>query len=349
MSNLIELNEKNLDNLASSLKEDVIHGLSKGSFGFIISAPDMGKGFFCLSVGYEVSTGVGLFGIGIGKPLKVLYWPIEDGVNRVAQRIKSHLSEMPVEMRLAINKNMSIWAGDDPICCNDATQNTTIGNMSSKAREELISASKDFDLLIIDTIREAVGNCHEVKDDYRVKVTLQEIAKKADVAILATHHLTKEGARGNEKISSVSGSGFSETMANSRYQLYLNKKSVGRSKVEFLYLSHIKNNYVAPEQKITEMKLDWSKANLLTSKDFDIKYGLGNAIPDLDQYDEFFGVPRAIEEQEAKVLLIDEAKLSEYSKQKAKEALKDSKVIDEDTLSEYAVFLNKKKNEHDQK
>jgi RecA-family ATPase len=334
MSNLISLDEVSLNSLVSTVEEDVIHGLSKKRFGFLVSAPDMGKGYFCLSLSYELASGGSILGIGDGKEIKVLYWPIEDKANKLAERIKGHLQHMPLSKVSKIRANMKIWAGDDSICCSDMTKSSSAELLSKKAREDLIEASMDYDLLIIDTLREAVGNCDEVKDDYRIKVTLQEIAKKADIAILATHHLTKEGVRGNEKVSNVSGSGLSETMANSRYQLFLGKKTIGRNKAESLYFSHLKHNYVPHDEKISERLLSWSKGNLLISEYADLD--------GIDDLDESLDIPVFIEDKEPRTLSIDESVLSQASKDKANKAKKDSRVIDDKTLDEYEAFLASK-------
>ena len=135
--------------------------------------------------------------------------------------------------------------------------------------DELIEHAKNFDLLVIDTMRESMGCLDEVEDDVIAKLLLQRIAKEANCALLLTHHLTKASSRGEEEITSVSGSGYSQTLANSRLQFALHKDKKGKT----LKLSHIKGNNLELEDRLDGMPLTWSKGGVLTraSYTFDSK------------------------------------------------------------------------------
>lgn len=233
----------------------VLRGLPKSKFGFIIAAPNAGKSYSCLSIGYEVATGASLFGLSQHTmPQKVLYWPCEDGVSETLTRIQTHFSSFSPEIQSVLEQNFELYDSDEPIC--------DPSGVSANSLQALINQAQEFDLVIIDTIREASGACDEVKDDRLIKQALQTLAKEANVAVLCTHHLTKEAARGNEKITNVSASGLSETLANSRYQLFLNKVNKDGQASARYTISHIKDNFVPKPFKILDMPVCWSDCDL---------------------------------------------------------------------------------------
>jgi RecA-family ATPase len=261
VSELISITEDSLKEFSSRTEEEVLLGLSKGKVGYIISVPDSGKGYLCLSIAYELATTIPIIGLSTGlTPKKVLYWPIEDGLGEVAKRITKHLSIIDPSVIDLIKNNLSLWKSDEAISCSKRLISSAVDSEVTNNRNVLIEAAKDFDLVIIDTLREAAGTADEIEDDLQVKIALNEIAKKADVAILATHHLTKAAARGNEKVTSVSGSGFSKTLANSRMQLHLIKEDV-KGKTRTL-LTHIKANNIPQDNRFSEQLVDWSYNNL---------------------------------------------------------------------------------------
>lgn len=239
----------------------VMKGLSKQRIGFIVSGPDVGKGYLCLSIAYELGSDLKLLNLKANdRYIKTLYWPVEDGVSEVATRMLGHLESFPEHIAKQISENVSLWDSSDPLC---ALRNGSEIPGSDEHRNSLIEACKSFDLLIVDTIREAAGNANEVDDDNLVKNILKEIATKADVAILLVHHLTKAVIKGQEKVSNVSGSGFSRTQANSRMHLYLEKIDEKRGSGSNLRLSHIKANYIKKEDRLNNLPLQWTENNLL--------------------------------------------------------------------------------------
>jgi len=259
MNNVISLDSRSLSKLVTVKKNnDVLNGLGRGKIGFLISAPEMGKGYCCLSIAYEIASGLPLLNLAASTaPLKVLYWPIEDGVHTVAKRITQHLKGMDAKTQTKIQQNMFLFSQTKPL---------TSVNSEDNCLQELAILSKDYDLLIIDTLREAIGELDEVDDDIRVKLALQNIAMSADIAVLAVHHVTKAVIRGEHAMNNASGSGFSRTLANARLQLCLQREVDKTSKVSTLTLSHLKANDLPVEDKIKDMPLMFTSHNVLAAK-----------------------------------------------------------------------------------
>ncbi len=322
----------------SSETQYILKGLSKKRIGFIVSGPDVGKGFLCLSIAYELATDLPLLNLKGGKgTFKTLYWPIEDGVEEIAKRMLCHMEFFPESIKEQISSNVSLWDSSTPLC---QLRNGNEVPGSEAARNELIAACKDYDLLIIDTIREAAGNADEIEDDQFIKNIIQEIAVQGDVAVLLVHHLTKAVIRGTEKITNVSGSGFSRTQANSRMHLYLEKIEQKQSSEPLLRLSHIKANYIPKSERLQQLPLKWTESSLLCAKTvnevFNDSYGLvaPKKIEEIDKSLDLTSVlatKREIIEEEPKEITIGLQSLSSFSSQKrAQQAKEDQLVSDED-------------------
>ncbi len=322
----------------SSETQYILKGLSKKRIGFIVSGPDVGKGFLCLSIAYELATDLPLLNLKGGKgTFKTLYWPIEDGVEEIAKRMLCHMAFFPDFVKEQISSNVSLWDSSTPLC---QLRNGSEVPGSEAARNELISACQDYDLLIIDTIREAAGNADEIEDDNLIKSIIQEIAVKGDVAVLLVHHLTKAVIRGTEKISNVSGSGFSRTQANSRMHLYLEKIEPKQSNEPLLKLSHIKANYIPKTERLHQSPLKWTGASLLCAQTFYENFNnfyvpvSPKIVAEIDKALDLTSVlatKREIIEEEPKEISIGLQPLSSFSSEKrAQQAKQDQLVSDED-------------------
>jgi len=258
MTNIVDIDLSKKEQRKKNKQPEVLHGLPKGKFGFLISTPDTGKSYTCLSIAYEISTGISLLGLSTeSTPRKVLYWPIEDGEPETMDRVVQHLSNFNNSSVELIQQNLKLYSMEDFICHPmDVSSYLQTSNLDT-----LISEGRGFDLIIIDTIREASGACDEVKDDRIIKMSLQRLAKETNAAVLVTHHLTKEASRGNETITSVSGSGLSETLANSRYQLLVQRNSKKIKDTDYS-MSHIKKNYVPKSKILQQQPLHWTEYSL---------------------------------------------------------------------------------------
>lgn len=342
MSNIISVTSGSINKLASEQLNEVLPGLSKKSYGFVIGNPGAGKGYFFLSLAYELTTNIKLLGLSKqSTPIKVLYWPVEDGVNIVAKRIKKHINEIGDETAQLIESNFSLYNSLDPICSR--RRETTFAHIIDSNREKLIAAALDYDLLIIDTIREASGSCHEVEDDLSIKMALQEVARNADVAILISHHPTKDLMRKKEVLTTVSGSGLSVTQANSRYSIFIDV--VESKKEKNTQISHLKHNNVDQEDVLLHKEVNWDSSSLMYIDNDMLKVFKSNTnSKQFNYYDEDKPelvypievveelIPKSIDLDD--VLSTDESVITQEK----------SSAVDQNTLDEYSRFLAQEKN-----
>jgi RecA-family ATPase len=242
--------EKTVDNFT-------LKGLSKGKIGFILSPPDIGKSYLSLSIAYSLASEKPLLPVvESNRSFKTLYWPAEDGVELALQRVDGHTQVLGDEFLLMVEEMVGLFKADGAL-----TERSGVNLVASQPMiDSLINAAKDFDVLIIDTLREAFGPADEVEDDYLIKTILQTVAKEADVSILAVHHPNKNVARGIEKLSSVSGSGLSRTIANARLLLYLEPGKPDKDKGPTL--KYLKANLLRGEER-QDIPLEWTSCSLL--------------------------------------------------------------------------------------
>lgn len=341
MSNIISVTSGSIDKLASEEVNEVLPGLSKKSYGFVIGNPGAGKGYFFLSLAYELATNIKLLGLSKqSSPIKVLYWPIEDGVSIVAKRIKKHFNEIGNEAAQLIESNFSLYNSLDPICSRRNESNFTHAIDSN--RKELILAALDYDLLIIDTIREASGSCHEVEDDLSIKFALQEVARDADVAILVSHHPTKDIMRKKELLTTVSGSGLSATQANSRYSIFID--SVITKNEKSTQVSHLKHNNVEQVDVLSHQKVNWDSNSLMFINDemlnvFKMNAGIEMINNSSNKKAKSITPTEPIEELIPKSLDLDDV----LSSEECVITKEEMSAVDKKTLDEYSMFLTKEK------
>lgn len=266
---VIALSEQEItSNLASNQKEQILKGLFRGSIGFLIAPPDSGKSYLALSIAYEVALPeYPLIGVSHNnnKALKTLIWPIEDSLPGTLPRIQTHLSRFSLSVKERLKENVGIYCHADPICCSGGAKHTKEWQEASKSLDKLIKTAKSYDLIIIDTLRDAVGSANVVEDDYYIRIALERLAHEADAAVLVVHHPTKEVSRGKEIINSVSGSGLSSTLSKSKLHFYLDQvidKKDGT--IQETRLRHIKANYIPYDQQWKRpIQLHWSEGSLL--------------------------------------------------------------------------------------
>ena len=317
MSKIVELNDSLFE---SSFQErsinEVLLGLNKQEIGFLVASMETGKGYLCLSIAYELTTTYPFVEVTRNNgPKKVLYWCVEDGISVVAERVRNHFEVMENAMSSVIQSGLQLFEGE-PICCSGDASNTDVLAAADNLMK-LTEAAKEYDIVIIDTIREAVGTADEVKDDLTIKLALQTLAKNADVAVLVCHHLKKAPQAGLEKVTSVSASGFSRTLANSRIQLFMDKDA----KQNKTTLSHIKANNLQLNNRLSGKVLKWTDSSLLISKDFELtrsEYRVSSPEEAELVTPKRAYVPKVIADEEPTVVNIDEAELSEAATKKAK-------------------------------
>lgn len=262
-------------------REQILCGLYKGGIGFLIAPPDSGKSYLCLSIAYELALPSYPNIIGLRsqkqKPVKTLLWSVEDGMIGTLPRIKAHLEVFSNDVKELLEHNISLYDIYDPICCSSSVVNKPEGSRASNSLERLIEEAKTFDLVIIDTLRDAIGSAKEVDDDYFIRIALEKLAKNADVAVLVVHHPTKEVSRGKDVINSVAGSGLSSTLSKSKLHYYLDRSRGKNSEAQQIRIRHTKANYLSVNDQFRDpVVLAWSCGSLIHRADFSINELIGN-------------------------------------------------------------------------
>lgn len=224
-------------NCRESRVTEVLTGLGKGEFGFLIGPPGLGKTNISLSIAYEVTTGDNFLALipDRAAPRKVLFIPFEDKEFNMNSKLLSHSENFTSDQKRKIESNLAYYCDYSPLVP------LLHQEMNNNHILDLIDAAKDFDLLIIDTARSALGGWDDVKGDSLFRYALSEIARKADVAVLVNHHLTKQQAIRYEDVNATGGSGLSATQSESKYHLFLHSESGKKNR---LLLKHSKANYV---------------------------------------------------------------------------------------------------------
>ena len=302
--------------------EQILKGLYRGGVGFLIAPPESGKSYTVLSMAYELALPHSPF-LGLrpsnSTTYKTLLWPMEDAGLGLYPRLLRHLANFSQQTKACLKDNISLFQQSDPLVLGTGINHPLV--------DSLIEQAKGFDLLVIDTLREAIGAADEVKDDNLVRTLLSRIATEADVAILVVHHPTKEVSRGSAPINSVSGSGLSSTLSKSKLHLYLEQhveKGTGEQKS---YLRHSKANYLTKEEgKLIEpVSLFWTDYSLIYRYKEKLAALEDNSISEIPQPVEISRPSRPKPEKPKEtrpkiptVIPRDESLLSEESKSKAK-------------------------------
>lgn len=336
--NLQEITQR----LEQQPNEFIINGLYKGGVGFLIAPPGAGKSYFALSLCYELALQQPIIGLSNNqRAIKTLFWPAEDGVIGTLPRLREHLTRFPEELQKQLEHHVGIYDSTLPIC--SSRNSSKAMTQAEDALNDLIEKATAYDLVIIDTIREAIGDANEVDDDYQVRVSLAKLAKKADVAVLAIHHPTKDVSRGNSPVNSVSGAGLSSTLSKSKLHLYLNQNIDKKSGDVVTQIRHIKANYVPIEQQFTTpVDLQWTRDSIL-HKNAEFINNLPFAQHDKDKATSPTSSRRKSKLPEAPVVIArDETKISEDANRRAEQQSQSTGPFGESMLSEVISAREKK-------
>ena len=107
---IIQLDYNDLENnLMVAFKDQILKGLFRGNFAFLIASPDSGKSYLSLSIAYELACPEHqLIGVTASpsNPLKTLIWPIEDSLVGIIPRVKKHLSSFSEAIKDKIKNNI---------------------------------------------------------------------------------------------------------------------------------------------------------------------------------------------------------------------------------------------------
>lgn len=246
----LKVTRKVINGLSDKAKKNyILKGLQRNGIAFINAAPDTGKSYLSLSIAIECATSLELLGLKLNSdPLKVAYWPAEDNVQITGERLEEILDNLSDPSVESIAKNFTLIDSSDPICCTKKASAEEQHEVSSN-KAALINELKSngTQVLIIDTVRSAIGSADEVDDDYQIKKSVVDIATAANCAIFLVHHVTKAVAQGKVSKSAVSQSGLSILGSFSKLHLMLHIENIkGELKT---VLSFSKANYLKPSDK----------------------------------------------------------------------------------------------------
>lgn len=233
---------KEILNIDTELKyECSLKGLRKGAVGMLIAAPNVGKSHLALCIAIEHASSSTLVGLtSSATPRKTLIISSEDDGVVLKERMSQKLSYLPLSVQKDLDSNLNFSTNIDPLVIPPES------SIQQKKQHEayisdVISTLSNYDLAIIDTVTEAIGECEEVKHDRLIKNTLQHIAKASGCSLLLVHHVNKDEIRGTQEITMASGAGLTSIMRLTKFLLTLQRKK------DHLYLKYLKSNYLSSE------------------------------------------------------------------------------------------------------
>ena len=185
-----------------------LKGLLSGHLGMLIAAPGIGKSHLAISIGMEHSSSYDFLGISARKePKRTLIISTEDDYSILGERLTNKYSELDNSVKHEIDENLDFLAEIEPLVIPATSSPAELMN-HHQYLSELKTIMKKYDLVIIDTVTEAIGACDEVKDDRLIKNTFKQLAKDSGASILLVHHVNKDEIRGKQSINMASGAGL---------------------------------------------------------------------------------------------------------------------------------------------
>lgn len=158
----------------------------------LAAPPKTGKSWLCLALADAVASGSTFWGYNVTAG-SVLYMALEDSKARLQKRLRAIGSRMTENLHMVVRNTMTLDTG-------------LINQLSSWIMEH-----PDTRLIILDTLQRVKGasrsggNAYEM--DYDRIGPLQELATEKNVAIVAVHHLRKQGNYSEDDVfERVSGS-----------------------------------------------------------------------------------------------------------------------------------------------
>ncbi|CAH0530731.1 hypothetical protein CTH30272_03073 [Allocatenococcus thiocycli] len=220
-----------------------LKGLIKGHVGMLIAAPNVGKSHLSLCIAMEHASTMQILGISAQKqPQKTLVLSSEDSLDVIQSRMTDKLKNCTQKIKKELNENLHFLTDIDPIVV-PPTQSAIEQVDHRKYLSELIEIFKQFNLVIIDTVTEAIGECEEVKHDRHIKNVIQHLAKESGASILLVHHVNKEEIRGNQEITMASGAGLTSIMRLTKCLFTLKRQN------NKLCIAYLKSNYFSENEQ----------------------------------------------------------------------------------------------------
>lgn len=227
------LKDNSVEHLNFTLK-----GLVKGHLGMLIAAPNVGKSHLALCIAIEHASSAVLVGLTERiKPKKTLVLSSEDSTTVLKLRMQEKMKNFSSGIKRELKQNLHFLTDIPPLVI--PPESSSASKLEHEVYlEELTKMMMDFDLVIIDTVTESIGECDEVRHDRLIKNTFQSLAKKANCSILLIHHVNKDEIRGNQKITMASGAGLTSVMRLTKCLFTLTLKDEKRT------ISFLKSNYL---------------------------------------------------------------------------------------------------------
>lgn len=227
--------------LTSTASEDMsftLKGLLSGHIGMLIAAPNVGKSHLALCIAMEHASSMRLLGMSAApKPAKTLVVSSEDGAGVIQERMKEKLVSFSPSLKNELNDNLHFMTDIEPMVIPPDSSQAELTEHQHYI-DRLIETFSQFDLVIIDTVTEAIGRCEEVKHDRLIKNVFQKIAAKSGASLLLVHHVNKDEIRGNQEITMASGAGLTSIMRLTKCLFTLKIKN------EALSIKYLKSNYL---------------------------------------------------------------------------------------------------------
>lgn len=234
---------------ASSSLSFSLKGLLKGHIGMLIAAPNIGKSHLALCMAMEHASSMTLLGMSAAEhPKKTLVISSEDGAGVIQSRMKDKLGNCTPSIKSELKNNLHFLTDIEPIVIPpDSSAQENIAHQ--QYLNQLVEIFSQFDLVIVDTVTEAIGRCEEVKHDRLIKNVFQTLASKSGASLLLVHHVNKDEIRGNQEITMASGAGLTSVMRLTKclFTLKRNKES--------LAIKYLKSNYL-PENENQEFPVE---------------------------------------------------------------------------------------------
>jgi hypothetical protein len=168
-----------------------------------------------------------------------------------------------------------------------------------------------------------------------IKAVLQDVARNGDVAILVSHHPTKDVMRKKEVLTTVAGSGLSATQANSRYSLFIDTvENKGKRSTK---ISHLKHNNVDQEDVLSHKQVYWDSSSLIFIDNVMLKAFKSKSIT-IPINDSYIGKAELVDP--VKELIPNSIDLDEVFSSVESVSMKEERsAVDNNTLDEYSLFL----------
>ncbi|MBU2896113.1 AAA family ATPase [Vibrio hepatarius] len=253
----IGLNDtKRLEDLAAEQNGYVLKALPESSWAMIMGDQDIGKSKLMFSIAYSLATNIDFVGLlpcneRDRRPRNVAIWASEESLNWASRKVLAHMNAFSPSVVDVIKSRVSLIDDINPENDKEYLFDDEL-KVNRSFVDNLVEQLKDVDVLIIDTLRDAMGIADEVEQDNKVKVLLSKIVRDSSCAIIYLHHPRKSDVGASARqLSTVSGSGLSKTNAKARVHYSLTRQGDGVS------LSFgVKANNI-PKDKRNPINLGW--------------------------------------------------------------------------------------------